>query len=328
MNVTSSPSRKADFRLVILPFRRCLAVVPAVVLALFFTVTAPPTVSATPEYSARSGQSCKTCHRGEGSGGPLSETGLEFAASGYVWPPTGGYRVLGPLRKSVRFVVGYLHILAAFLWFGTILYVHILLRPAYASKGLPKGEVRLGLASMVTVGATGVLLMMSRIKGFSVLVTSPWGLTLLLKIFLYLVMVGSGMFVVRVIGPRLGRSAPRATFPQNGVFGPESLAPFDGQEGRPAYVAFQGKVFDVTDLKLWKGGVHMKHRAGSDMSEAIRKAPHGEEKLDAVKTVGSFDPSLPAEKTLEQRVFYTIAYMNLGLVFAVLLVIAWWRWGI
>lgn len=283
---------------------------------------------ATPEYSARSGQSCKTCHLGEGTGGPLSETGLEFAASGYVWPPTGGYRVLGPIRKSVRFIIGYIHILTAFLWFGTILYVHILLRPAYASKGLPKGEVRLGLASMLIVGISGMLLMVSRIRGLSVLVTSPWGRTLLLKIFLYLIMVASGVLVVRVIGPRLGRSTPRGTLPEDGVFGAESLAPFDGQEGRPAYVALKGKVYDVSGLKLWKGGLHMKHRSGTDLSEAILRAPHGEEKLEAVKAVGTFDPTRPARKTLEQKIFYAVAYVNLGLVFAVLVVIAWWRWGL
>jgi hypothetical protein len=89
---------------------------------LFIVLVLLPSVSAaTPEYSGRTGQSCKTCHIAP-PGGPLTETALEFAASGYVWPPEGGYRVLGPIRKSVRFIIGLLHIVFAFLWFGTILW--------------------------------------------------------------------------------------------------------------------------------------------------------------------------------------------------------------
>ncbi len=308
--------------------RRGLAGTAGLLGAMAFSLLLAGPVHATPEYAARSGQSCKTCHLEAGTGGPLSETGLEFAASGYAWPPSGGYRVLGPIRKPVRFVIGYIHILTAFLWFGTILYVHILLRPAYASKGLPKGEVRLGLVSMVTVGITGILLLVSRVRGLSVLVNSPWGRTLLLKIVLYLAMVASAIFVVRVLGPRLGRSKPRLRPPDDRVFGPETLAPYDGQEGRPAYVAYRNKVYDVTGLRLWKGGLHMKHSSGADLSEAIRKAPHGDEKLASVKVVGQYDAHRPARKTAAQKLFYAIAYANLAMVFAVLLVIAWWRWGL
>lgn len=105
----------------------------------------------TPEFSDRTSQGCTICHL-DPDAGELSKTGLEFAASGYVWPPTGGYRVLGPIRKTVRFGVGLLHILASFMWFGTILYVQIMLRPAYAAKGLPKGEVAVGLLSMAIAG--------------------------------------------------------------------------------------------------------------------------------------------------------------------------------
>ena len=34
------------------------------------------------------------------------------------------------------------------------------------------------------------------------------------------------------------------------VFTKESLAQFDGKDGRPAYVAYQGKVYDVTGSTL------------------------------------------------------------------------------
>src|SRR5512137_808043 len=116
----------------------------------------PRMASATPEYAEKTAQGCLECHRNPEGGGALTTTGLRFAAAGYRWPPSGGYRVLGPIRSGVRLVIGVLHLTAAFLWFGTILYVHLMLRPAYASQGLPRGEVALGLASMAVVGVTGV----------------------------------------------------------------------------------------------------------------------------------------------------------------------------
>jgi len=282
---------------------------------------------ATPEYSGRTGQGCKTCHL-TGMGGALTETGLEFAASGYVWPPEGGYRVLGPIRKSVRFVIGIFHIIAAFLWFGTILYVHILLRPAYAAKGLPRGEVFLGMISMIVVGVTGALLTISRVKGLSVLYKSPWGLTLTVKIGLYFIMVSSAVFVITYVGPRLKKGEKRAVAPSDGVFDPGSLAGFDGKGGRPAYVAYEDRVYDLTGLNLWKNGMHMKHLAGSDLTDALPKAPHGEEKLKPLRVVGTFDATRAPAKTFAQKMFYVIAYMNLAIVFLVLIVIAYWRWGI
>jgi len=282
---------------------------------------------ATPGFSERSGQGCGTCHL-EPMGGKLSDTGLEFAASGYVWPPKGGFRVIGPIKKRVRFLIGLIHILAAFIWFGTILYVHLMLKPAYAEKGLPKGEVRLGLASMLLVGVTGLLLTVSRVKGLDVLYMSPWGRVLLVKVFIYLVMISSAAFVVLFIGPRLKGGTRRAEFPENGVFDPLTLAAFDGAEGRRALIAHEGKVYDVTGLGLWSDGRHMKHRAGGDMTEFLPKAPHGMEKLDALEVVGAYDSSAAPPRSLPQRAFYVIAYMNLALVFCAITTIAYWRWGI
>jgi predicted heme/steroid binding protein len=296
-------------------------------LAIACLVVTASFVDATPEYSGRTGQGCKVCHL-SAMGGPLSKTGLEFAASGYVWPPTGGYRVLGPIRKSVRFFVGMFHIVAAFLWFGTILYVHILLRPAYAAKGLPRGEVVLGMVSMLVVGVTGILLTISRIRSLDVLYSSPWGLTLSAKIILYVIMVSSAVFVVTFVGPKLKKGDRRAVVPKDGVFDPLTLAAFDGKDGRPAYIAYNDAVYDMTELRLWKNGIHMKHLAGTNLTDALPKAPHGDEKLKPLKVVGTFDASQEPAKTLPQKMFYFIAYMNLTIVFLVLFVIAYWRWGI
>jgi predicted heme/steroid binding protein len=67
----------------------------------------------------------------------------------------------------------------------------------------------------------------------------------------------------------------------------EELKKYDGKDGRPAYVAYKGKVYDVTESFLWTDGNHQgMHEAGKDLTEEISQAPHGEELLANVKFVG------------------------------------------
>jgi predicted heme/steroid binding protein len=67
----------------------------------------------------------------------------------------------------------------------------------------------------------------------------------------------------------------------------EELAKFDGNNGSPAYVAFKGKVYDVSESSFWMDGDHLgAHQAGKDLTEEIEIAPHGPENLDRVKIVG------------------------------------------
>jgi hypothetical protein len=71
----------------------------------------------------------------------------------------------------------------------------------------------------------------------------------------------------------------------------------------------------------------MKHPAGNDLTEALKTAPHGEDKVLIMPQVGAL---LPSAKKLKQpfavRLFYFFAYMNLVLVFIVTFVIALMRW--
>ncbi len=67
----------------------------------------------------------------------------------------------------------------------------------------------------------------------------------------------------------------------------EELAKFDGKDGRPAYVALYGRVIDVSESKLWKGGFHMKrHHSGRDLTTDIKAAPHTPEILANFPQVG------------------------------------------
>ena len=48
---------------------------------------------------------------------------------------------------------------------------------------------------------------------------------------------------------------------------PDELAGYNGAEGKPIYIAHDGKVYDVSESKLWRNGVHMKrHHAGNDLT--------------------------------------------------------------
>ena len=71
----------------------------------------------------------------------------------------------------------------------------------------------------------------------------------------------------------------------------EELRNYDGKEGRKAYVAYKGKVYDVTDSSLWKKGEHQgMHIAGSDLTEAMLDAPHGEEVFEGFSVVADLVP--------------------------------------
>lgn len=67
----------------------------------------------------------------------------------------------------------------------------------------------------------------------------------------------------------------------------EELAEYNGQDGKPAYVAVDGIVYDVTKVPNWKGGKHNGFEAGNDLTEAIKTmSPHGVSKLKGLPVVG------------------------------------------
>ncbi len=79
-----------------------------------------------------------------------------------------------------------------------------------------------------------------------------------------------------------------------GTIKSEELAAFDGN-GRPAYVSYQGKVYDVSASRFWKGGQHARrHQAGRDLTAEMTAAPHGPDVLGRVPEVGELEKSPPA----------------------------------
>jgi predicted heme/steroid binding protein len=67
----------------------------------------------------------------------------------------------------------------------------------------------------------------------------------------------------------------------------QELQQNNGRNGKPAWIAYQGKVYDVTDSSFWMDGDHLgSHNAGKDLTDELELAPHGAENLSRVKLVG------------------------------------------
>jgi predicted heme/steroid binding protein/uncharacterized membrane protein len=296
------------------------------VIGIFFLVMFSPSAAfATPDYARQTGLACAGCHIDVIGGGPLTQAGKSFLADLKL---KGLYRPLTTSQHIVRLMIGYLHMLAAIVWFGTIMYVHILLKPAYASKGLPKGELRLGWLSMVMLLLTGTFLTVARVPSLEMFYTTRFGVLLSIKIFLYLVMLSSAIVVTLFIGPRLRKQRTLTASLESGVCTLDDLSQYDGRDNRPAYVAYKGTIYDMTKSRLWKHGSHvMKHSAGRDLTGLLETAPHGEDKVLAMPVVGQLLANEgQIKRPFHERLFYFFAYMNLVLVFVITFVIALWRW--
>ena len=107
-----------------------------------------------------------------------------------------------------------------------------------------------------------------------------------------------------------------------------SLAEYDGKEGRPAYFVFHNEVFDVSESKMWRNGVHMgRHYAGTDLSSAISDAPHGTKVFNSATKIGpasfqNFEKRTPAATT-----FIFMAYFILFCMLMIIFCVAYWNWG-
>ena len=76
----------------------------------------------------------------------------------------------------------------------------------------------------------------------------------------------------------------------------EELEKNDGRGENPAFVAVNDVVYDVSASPGWNYGEHMgEHYAGCDLTEALKRAPHGIEVFERYPKVGELEeaPSEP-----------------------------------
>ncbi len=71
------------------------------------------------------------------------------------------------------------------------------------------------------------------------------------------------------------------------IFTLYELSLYDGKNGKPAYIAYQGKVYDVSKSWYWQNGMHQAlHAAGQDLTFSLNQAPHGADLLQRVPLIG------------------------------------------
>ena len=72
-------------------------------------------------------------------------------------------------------------------------------------------------------------------------------------------------------------------------FSRQELKKYDGTSGI-SYVAYRGKIYDVPRSYQGKKGAHqVTHKAGRDLTEALRDAPHAPDLLFKFPVVGELE---------------------------------------
>jgi predicted heme/steroid binding protein/uncharacterized membrane protein len=90
-------------------------------------------------------------------------------------------------------------------------------------------------------------------------------------------------------------------------FDADELARFNGENGSPTYIAYDGKVYDVSESKLWRKGQHMnRHRSGTDLTSDIQAAPHAADVLERFPQVGTLKKVVVEEQEIPQPIAWLI----------------------
>lgn len=70
------------------------------------------------------------------------------------------------------------------------------------------------------------------------------------------------------------------------TFTRQQLALRNGQDREETWVAYEGRIYDVSDSRLWKDGKHYEHWAGQDLTQELAHAPHTASVFERVACVG------------------------------------------
>ncbi len=70
------------------------------------------------------------------------------------------------------------------------------------------------------------------------------------------------------------------------IYSKSQLALRNGQDKPEIWVAFAGKIYDMTTSKLWKNGKHYEHWAGQDLTEELVDAPHSAKVFEKFEPIG------------------------------------------
>ena len=97
----------------------------------------------------------------------------------------------------------------------------------------------------------------------------------------------------------------------------KELADFDGREGRKAYGAVNGTIYDFTESPLWKNGDHQgAHQAGQDLTEELKDAPHVRAVIERFPVVGRLEDAVPEASSSGsgKAVFFVVGAIALAII--------------
>jgi predicted heme/steroid binding protein len=98
------------------------------------------------------------------------------------------------------------------------------------------------------------------------------------------------------------------------------LAKHDGRDGRPAYIAVSGTIYNVTASPLWPGGDHQgSHQAGRDLTEELKSAPHVRTVVERFPVVGRLEEAPPQKAASSSKGLIIAIIAAAALLLAVLL---------
>lgn len=70
------------------------------------------------------------------------------------------------------------------------------------------------------------------------------------------------------------------------IFTIRQLALRNGQDREEVWISYKGRIYDVSESRLWRRGQHYEHWAGQDLTHELPDAPHTESVFEKLKCIG------------------------------------------
>lgn len=119
-------------------------------------------------------------------------------------------------------VVRWLHLTAAFTWLGGLIFMNVVLTPAVAPRGIPPQFIRLmgmkrfsrfAWSSIGVLVVTGIYNTATVLSSLTNLITTTYGIVLLIKIIAVALMIGVTVENNLILAPKLMAGAPKPPQP-------------------------------------------------------------------------------------------------------------------
>lgn len=99
------------------------------------------------------------------------------------------------------------------------------------------------------------------------------------------------------------------------------LAKHDGHDGRSAYIAVSGTIYDVSSSPRWQNGLHEGvHQAGQDLTEALKSAPHVRTLIERFPVIGRLEKQIESTPQKKPPVALIIGIIVVVLTLVALLI--------